>query len=147
RWDSSRGPAGDQLVQMATAPDDPKHLYAAGYHSLAESHDGGVHWTPRKAPMEGSPVTSLMPLSGGMLLAGTATGLYRASETGTWLLVANGSFQSIQRSPNNAIAAITGAGAMVSTDNGQAWMNCGNAGEGPWYGVSFDLDKSHQSEV
>ena len=153
RWESARGPAGDQLVQMATAPDDPKHLYAAGYHSLAESRDGGIHWTPRKPPVEGSPVTSLMPLPAGMLLVGTASGLYRASETGAWLLVASGSIQSIQGSPNNAITAITGAGAMVSTDKGQAWINCGNPREGsaqdvgPWYGVSFDLGKNHQSDV
>jgi photosystem II stability/assembly factor-like uncharacterized protein len=147
RWDSSRGPAGDQLVQMATAPDDPKHLYAAGYHSLAESRDGGIHWISRKAPIEGSPVTSLMPLPGGILLAGTSSGLYRASETGAWLLVASGSIQSIQHSPGSAITAITKSGAMASTDNGQAWMNCGNAGEGPWFGVAFDLDKSHRSEV
>src|SRR6185437_13545558 len=64
RWEHASGPAGDELVRMASAPDDAKRVYAAGYHGLFESRDSGQHWTARKMPSD-SPVTSLMPLHGG----------------------------------------------------------------------------------
>jgi photosystem II stability/assembly factor-like uncharacterized protein len=140
RWENARGPAGDELVQMATAPDDPKRLYAAGYHGLSESRDAGLHWTARKVPAEGSPVAALMPLPGGVLLAGTASGLFRSAEGGAWASMAGGGIQSFQRSPGNAVAALTGTGALMSTDAGLTWHACGDAGvKGSWYGLAFDM--------
>ncbi len=140
RWDSAKGPAGDQLVQMATAPDDPKRLYAAGYHGLSESRDGGLHWTSLKSPVEGSPVAALLPRTHGVLLAGTASGLFRKTDGGAWTSVASGAVQSIQQSPGDVVAALTATGALVSTDDGAAWKACGNAGsQGAWYGLAFNL--------
>lgn len=144
RWEHAGGPNGDELVQMATAPDDPKHLYSAGYHGLFESRDGGQHWTIRKPPGDGYPVAALMPLPGGVLLTGTTTGLYRTVAEGTWAKVANdgiqpGNFQSIQRSAG-FVAALTKWGALVSEDAGQTWRSCGDAGpKGSWYGLAFDM--------
>jgi photosystem II stability/assembly factor-like uncharacterized protein len=146
RWVQAGGPAGDELVQMATAPDDPKRLYAAGYHGLFESRDGGQHWTSRKLPSEGSPVVALMPLPGGVLLSGTASGLFRSAADGAgWTKVSGegvppGNFLPIQRSGKNMLSALTGNGASVSTDAGMSWKSCGDAGpKGSWYGLAFDL--------
>jgi photosystem II stability/assembly factor-like uncharacterized protein len=147
RWVQAGGPAGDELVQMATAPDDPKRLYAAGYHGLYESRDGGLHWTSRKAPSDGSTVTALMPLPGGALLVGTAAGMFRGMDGTAWAQVAeglqSGNVQSIQHSAANVVAALTGSGALVSTDSGATWRACGDAGpKGSWYGLAFDMQAS-----
>jgi photosystem II stability/assembly factor-like uncharacterized protein len=124
---------------MATAPDDPKRLYAAGYHGLFESRDGGQHWTARKMPSE-SPVVALMPLRGGTILAGTATGMFRASETGGWTSVTDTAIQAIQRSSQDVVAALTPTGGLVSLDAGVTWTSCGDAGpKGSWNGLAFDM--------
>ncbi len=139
RWEHASGTAGDELVQMATAPDDPKRLYAAGYHSLSESRDGGQHWIPLKSPSGGSPVVALMPLRGGVLLAGTSLGMFRGTESGAWTSVTDGRIQSIERSPGNVVAALTGTGGLVSRDDGVTWKSCGEAGpKTAWYGLAFD---------
>lgn len=143
RWVEAGGPAGDELVRMATAPDDPKRLYAAGYHGLYESRDGTQHWTPLKSPSQ-SPVVALMPLPGGVLLAGTASGMFRIVDGGSWVAVArdgtDSGILSIQRSAGNVVAALAGTGALVSSDSGVTWKACGDAGpKGPWYGLSFDI--------
>lgn len=139
RWDHAGGPAGDELVRMATAPDDPKRLYAAGYHGLFESRDGGQHWTARKMPSD-SPVVALLALRGGMLLAGTASGMFRGSETGAWTSVTGVSIQAIQRSSENVVAALTSTGGLVSLDAGVTWKPCGDAGpKGAWNGLAFDM--------
>jgi photosystem II stability/assembly factor-like uncharacterized protein len=130
---------GDDTVQMATAPDDPKRLYAAGYHSLSESRDGGQHWTALRIPSESSPIVALAPLPGGVLLAGTASGLFRSAEGATWTMAAGDGVQAIQRSPGDAVAVLTAKGALVSMDAGLTWKACGDAGsQGSWYGLAFD---------
>jgi photosystem II stability/assembly factor-like uncharacterized protein len=139
RWVHSGSPAGDELVQMAAAPDDEKHLYAAGYHGLFESRDGGQSWTARKTPAEAVAVTNLMPLPGGVLLAGTPTGLFRSSEGGTWTTASGGTVQLLQRSARNVVTVLTPAGAQVSTDDGVSWKACGESGlKSTLYGLAFD---------
>ena len=146
RWEHAGGPAGDELVRMATATDDPKRLYAAGYHGLFESRDGGQHWAARKMPSDSSkmpsesPVVALMPLRGGELLAGTASGMFRASETGVWTSVTGTAIQAIQQSSENVIAALTATGGLVSADAGMTWTPCGDAGpKGSLNGLAFDM--------
>ncbi len=148
RWEHAGGPAGDELVQMATAPDDPKHLYAAGYHGISESHDGAQHWTARKVTPDGYPATALMPLPGGVLLAGTTSGLFRSvGPNGVWTKVSGQhNTQSLQQSPGNVVAALTTNGALVSRDLGLTWTSCGNPGtRGAWYGLAFDMLPKSQS--
>jgi photosystem II stability/assembly factor-like uncharacterized protein len=143
RWVHSGSPIGDELVQMASAPDDEKRLYAAGYHGLFESRDGGQSWAARKTPTEAAPVTALMPLPGGVLLAGTATGLFRSSEAGTWTSATSGTVQLLQLSARNVVTVLTPAGAQVSTDNGVSWKTCGDAGlKSTLYGLAFDATSS-----
>ena len=139
RWVHAGGPAGDEMVQMAAAPDDPSRLYAAGYHGLFESRDAGQSWSVRKSPAEGSPVSALLPLPGGVLLAGTAAGLFRGAEGATWTPVMPGAIQSLQRSGGKAVAVLTSTGARVSRDEGVSWKACGEVGSGgAWYGLAFD---------
>lgn len=141
RWVRAGGPSGDELVQMATAPDDAKVLYAAGYHGLFESHDGGLTWVARKGPGDGAQVTSLMPLAGGELLAGTASGVFRSDGAG-WTKTAGGSVQSMQRSGGHMVAALTQTGGLRSSDDGRTWTACGDAGaKGVWYGLAFDTPR------
>ena len=147
RWERAGAPAGDELVRMATAPDDPKLLYAAGYHGLFESRDGGQHWTTRKTPSD-SPVVALMALRGGELLAGTASGMFRASETGAWSSVTSAPIQSIQKSSDTMLAALTASGGLVSTDAGTTWTPCGDAGpKDSWNGLAFDIAGSSSHPV
>lgn len=143
RWVHAGGPAGDELVQMAAAPDDAKHLYAAGYHGLFESRDGGVTWVTRKSPGDSTQVTALLPLTGGVLLAGTASGLFRTADAMNWNLAAGGSIQSMQQSGGRLVTALTSMGGMRSDDAGATWKPCGSAGvQGSWYGLSFDARNS-----
>ncbi len=143
RWEHAAAPPGDELVQMATAPDDPTRLYAAGYHGVSESKDGGQHWLSRKNP-EGYAVGTLMPLPGGVLLAGTTAGLFRSVNGEPWSKVSPLAIQaggrSIQRSGGNVVAALTATGALVSRDSGVSWKACGELdAKGPWYGLAFDM--------
>ncbi len=144
RWVHSGSPSGDELVRMATAPDDEKRLYAAGYHGLFESRDGGQSWAPRKTPADAAAVTALMPLPGGVLLAGTATGLFRSAEAGTWTQRAtSGTVQLLQLSSRNVVTVLTPTGAQVSADNGITWKACGEAGlKSTLYGLAFDVTSS-----
>jgi photosystem II stability/assembly factor-like uncharacterized protein len=143
RWERAGGPAGDELVQMATAPDDPKRLYAAGYHGLFESRDAGQHWTARKMPGGGSPVVALMPLANGVLLAGTAAGMFRSTDGAGWTSVSDSGVQAgvqaIQRSAGKVVTAVTAGGGMASMDEGMTWNRCGATNpEGSWYALAFD---------
>ncbi len=138
RWTRGGSPAGDQVVRIAAAPDDPKRVFAAGYHGLFESKDGGNTWTARKSPTE-SAITSLLPLPGGALLAGTAAGLFRTGADGAWKSSATESIQSLHQSSGNTVTALTATGGMMTTDDGSTWRICGAAGpKASWYGLTFD---------
>jgi photosystem II stability/assembly factor-like uncharacterized protein len=143
RWDKAAIPAGDQLVQMTAAPDDSKRLYAAGYHGISESKDGGLHWTSRPMPQGASAVSALLPLEKGVLLAATSAGLFRSVNGGAWTQVSGEAMQpgtrSLQRSAS-AVAALTKDGAIASLDAGVTWKACGSTGvQGPWYGLAFKM--------
>jgi photosystem II stability/assembly factor-like uncharacterized protein len=143
RWDKAAVPAGDQLVQMTAAPDNPKLLYAAGYHGISESKDGGLHWTSRRMPEGSASVSALLPLPKGVLLAATSSGLYRSADGASWTKVSGEAMQpgtlSLQRS-GSAVAALTNSGAIASMDAGLTWKACGSTGiGGPWYGLAFDM--------
>jgi hypothetical protein len=87
-----------------------------------------------------SPVVALMPLRGGELLAGTASGMFRANEIGAWSSVTSVPIQAIQRSSDDVIAALTATGGLVSTDAGLTWTSCGDAGpQSAWNGLAFDM--------
>ncbi len=161
RWVHQGDPPGDQLLLMAAAPDSPRVLFAAGYHSLFESADGGVSWKARTPPAAGSRITALLPVSTGWLLAGTDEGLFRSTDGGlswTRCMVGNADsmdakkptcaeklcpgtrIDSLRSSGKRMVSALTPAGALASEDGGITWRRCGDpAPTTAWYGLDFDF--------
>ena len=127
---------------MTAVPGSPAQLYAAGYHGLLKSTDGGKTWTQQKAPGIDVRITSLVALATDVLLAGTDKGLYKSTQHG-WVVVPSasemGMVQSVQRSGTATVAALTSSGAYVSTDAAVSWQACASpAPAAVWYGLSFD---------
>ena len=51
RWQRTGGePAGQEIRIMSAAPDQPGTLFAAGYHGLLKSKDGGKTWAESASP-------------------------------------------------------------------------------------------------
>ena len=83
--------AGSQLQVVATAPDQPSTVYAAG-DRLLRSRDGGQTWTDFTPPSTGERhvITSLAVLPGDVLFAADrSTVLRSANGGGTWSAVAS----------------------------------------------------------
>ncbi|MGA3024210.1 MAG: YCF48-related protein [Bryobacteraceae bacterium] len=139
---AGQGIHGNILI-LAASPDHSDTVFAAGYSSLWKSSDGGRKWFQIDAPRAAGRITALLPLPSGALLAGTESGLYRASSSGIWRPVLLGGGPSrvefVQRSGERAIAVITSAGAYVGEDTEGAWTACGPLPErAAWYGLAVD---------
>jgi photosystem II stability/assembly factor-like uncharacterized protein len=138
RWSHTGAPQNDQILLTAAAPDAPKTVYAAGYHNLFESKDGGTAWSIRQLPPGATKVTALLPLAGGSILLGTEAGLYRADSTNNWSQTAAGNVQKLEASGKNQVAVIQ-AGGLISADGGLSWKHCAAAGgNAAWYGLTVD---------
>ena len=140
RWVHTPGPAGDQLLVMAAAADEPDVLYGAGYHGLFASADAGKTWSNRKLPIAGARVTALTPLSAKSIIAGTEQGLFRSADGGfTWSKTADARIDSVRISGKSHLSAVTNRGAIFSEDAGITWKKCGDPAPGStWYGIDFD---------
>jgi photosystem II stability/assembly factor-like uncharacterized protein len=144
RWVHEGDPAGDQLLLMAAVPDNPNVLFAAGYHSLLQSADHGVSWTPRKVPAAGFRITALLPVSARLLLAGTDGGLFRSTDGGlSWTECAQtgcaARIDALRSSGKRMVSALTSGGALASEDGAATWKKCGEPAPGTaWYGLDFD---------
>lgn len=141
RWvHSGNEPTGQQILLMTAAPGQPGTLFAAGYHGLLKSIDGGKTWSAQQSVGEGR-VTALVALDAGALLVATDEGLFRGTGN-NWHAVtpagANG-IHSLQRSGEKIIAALTGNAAFSSGDAGDTWKPCGQPSPSAgWYGLAFD---------
>ena len=143
RWQRTGGePAGQQIRLMTAAPDQPGTLYAAGYHGLLKSKDGGKTWTERPSPSGASHFTSLLALPRDTLLAATDQGLFRSTDGGAWVSVftrATGGVSALELSGNQTVAALGVHGAFASADAGITWRTCGDPSPSTvWYGLAFD---------
>jgi photosystem II stability/assembly factor-like uncharacterized protein len=140
RWVHAGDPPAEQLLLMAAAPDNPRFLFAAGYHALLASADGGRTWSPRKGPSAGARITSLLPVTEKLLLAGTDQGLFRTPDGGlTWTSSTNARVESLRASGRQMVSAIVEHGAIASADEGQSWKKCGDpTPSAAWYGLDFD---------
>jgi len=141
RWLRAGDQPSDQLLMMASAPDNPKSLFAAGYRGVLESADGGRTWSSKRTPPPGTRVTAILPAGDGLLLAGSDAGLFRSSAAG-WVQLAKGTVVSIQHS-GPTYYAWTESGAFSSGTPVAGWNACGDlpsqAGPAPaWYGLAFD---------
>ena len=147
RWRRSGSePAGQQILLMTAVPGSPAQVYAAGYHGLLKSTDGGKTWTPQKGPGTDVRITSLVALATDVLLAGTEKGLYKSTQHG-WVVVPSasemGTVKSVQRSGTATVTALTSRGAYVSTDAAVSWQACTSPSPSAvWYGLTFDTAKA-----
>lgn len=141
RWVHTGEPSTDQLLAVAADPAEAKVLYAAGYHTLLESRDGGITWKAASGP-PGAQVSSLLAVAGGSgttLLAGTGQGVFRRGANQIWEQTSSQSVGQLSRSGANRIVAFGSQGAMVSGDNGATWKSCGQPQTAAtWYGLAFD---------
>jgi photosystem II stability/assembly factor-like uncharacterized protein len=147
RWQRTSEPAGQEIRLMTAAPDQPGTLFAAGYHGLLKSKDGGKTWTERAGPAATAPYTALLALPHETLLAATEHGLFRSTEGSAWQSAATGAasgISSLELSGDSMIAALRGDAAFASTDAGATWTTCGEPAPSTiWYGLAFDTGKAH----
>jgi len=112
----------------AIAIDSNGTIYAA-WDTLFESSDGGESWKPLWAG--GVWIYTILSLSNGIILLGTATGVYRSIDSGnSWLLTgpgpqSSGPFFTVRslkiNSAGQIFAATYGGGVYVSKDSGLTW--------------------------
>ncbi len=142
RWQRSAGEPGQDIRLLTAAPDQPGTLFAAGYHGLFKSSDGGKTWNDKTSLSASTGrLTSLLALSHNVLLAGTDQGLFRSTDGIGWQLAAGarGGINSLERSGDGIVSALTAQGAFASTDAGVTWKACGQpAPDTVWYGLAFD---------
>ena len=142
---------------MSAVPGDPLHIFAAGYHNLFKSGDGGKTWMAQKGPATDSRVTSLLALAPDVLIAGTDQNLYKGqsserSKEIVWTAVGPdggmGGVRSLQRSGNGTLAVLTAHGALVSSDAGGSWQTCVSpAPSSVWYGLALDAETPARKEL
>lgn len=142
RWQRSPSEPGQDIRLLTAAPDQPATLFAAGYHGLFKSMDGGRTWNGKTSIQSSAGhLTSLLALAHGVLLAGTDQGLYRSSDGIGWQLTSgtNGAISMLERSGDGAVAAMGPLGAWATTDAGATWRACGEPQPSTiWYGLAFD---------
>jgi photosystem II stability/assembly factor-like uncharacterized protein len=123
---------------LAVAPDNPKTVYAGDLRDVYRSTDAGASW--ERLPAPGGAAAALAALPGGVLLAGTPSGLYRSFGRTGWTRTLDGPVERVQLSAT-ASAAIVGGRAFRGDETGANWVACGALpGKASWYGLAFDRD-------
>jgi photosystem II stability/assembly factor-like uncharacterized protein len=143
RWQRGAETQGQEIRLLTAAPDQASTVYAASYHGLLKSKDGGKTWTEKQSPPPGGRITALLALEHETLLAATAEGLYRSTNGGNWASAGiAGDIVSIEGTGDHLVAAFNAHGAFASSDAGVRWRTCGEPDSGAvWYGLSFDTGK------
>ena len=145
RWShAGEEPAGQEILAMSAVPEQPATLFAAGYHGVMKSVDGGKSWVTEKAlsgAADAGHITSLVALNASTLLIATERGVFRSAGA-SWLPVTPAGLyrvQSLQRSGKSTVAALAGQKAFVSADGGVEWKECAEPSPtAVWYGLAFD---------
>lgn len=143
RWSHAGDePAGQEILSMSAVPDQPATLFAAGYHGVLKSVDGGKTWAAQKEPSGAAGrITSLVALNATTLLIATDRGIFRDAGA-AWQPVTGAGLdrvQTLQRSGKNTVAALAGRKAFVSFDGGGQWKECNEPSPtAVWYGLAFD---------
>lgn len=145
RWShAGEEPAGQEILSMSAVPDQPATLFAAGYHGVLKSVDGGKNWVAQKEPPDAAGagrITSLVALNATTLLIATDHGVFRDTDTAWQPVTPSGLYrvQSLQRSGKSIVAALAGQKAFVSADGGLEWKECGSPSpSAAWDGLAFD---------
>ena len=146
RWEHTGGDGEGREIRVMTAvPDHPGELFAAGYHGLLKSKDGGKSWTGSAGPSPAGQLTALLALPHGTLLAGTGQGLFRSTDGDGWQAAsgAEGGISSLELSGDRTVAALGPHSAFASADAGVTWKKCGDPSPSTiWYGLAFDPGSS-----
>ncbi|HWE48500.1 MAG TPA: hypothetical protein VG273_01850 [Bryobacteraceae bacterium] len=150
RWShAGEEPAGQEILAMSAVPDQPATLFAAGYHGVLKSVDGGKSWVIQKELHQGDAsdpavtgrINSLVALNASTLLIATDRGVFRSGGA-AWQPVTPAGLvrvQSLQQSGKNTVAALAGQKAFASSDGGMDWKECGQPSPtAVWYGLAFD---------
>jgi photosystem II stability/assembly factor-like uncharacterized protein len=146
RWQRGGAALGQEVRLLTAAPDTPGILFAAGYHGLLKSKDGGKTWTETPAPAGGR-LNALLALPHDTLLAATEQGVFRSKAGGGWDAAATGragDVISFELSGTQTVAALSPHGAFASVDAGATWKKCGEPAPATvWYGLAFDSPSTH----
>jgi photosystem II stability/assembly factor-like uncharacterized protein len=146
RWQRSAGEPGQDFRLLTASPDQPGMLFAAGYHGLFKSSDGGKTWNGKITFPEGvGHLRSLLALPHNVILAGTDQGLYRSTDGLGWKMAdgPGGVINSLERSGVHVVSVLSTQGAFASTDSGMTWKSCGEPSPSAvWYGLAFDNDQA-----
>jgi photosystem II stability/assembly factor-like uncharacterized protein len=146
RWQRFAGEPGQDIRFLTSAPDQPQTLFAAGYHGLFKSVDGGKTWNGKTSLTAGAGhVSALLALPGNVLLAGTDQGLFRSTDGVGWQLAAGvaGGINLLELSGDHMVSALSAHGAFVSSDAGVKWKACSEpAPSTSWYGLVFDNSRT-----
>jgi photosystem II stability/assembly factor-like uncharacterized protein len=146
RWVRSAGEAGQDIRFLTAAPDQPQTLFAAGYHGLFKSIDGGKTWNGKTSLTAGAGhVTALLALPRNVVLAATEQGLFRSTDGVGWQLAGGVTsvINSLALSGDHMVSALSAHGALVSMDAGVTWKACGEpAPSTAWYGLAFDSGRT-----
>ena len=152
--------ADENILATAIAPGDQRIVYIATPHGIQKSGDRGLTWRALRTPPLADRITDLTILQGTsvleskpVMLAGTSLGLFRSENDGaTWTRAVylrsgrSGPLPSLigpqvkllQRSGDNGVGVVTGAGAFFSTDQGVSWTACPVPLESAhWYGIAL----------
>jgi len=147
RWQRSAGESGQDIRFLTAAPDQPQTLFAAGYHGLFKSTDGGKTWNGKTSfallgnTAGAGHLTALLALPRNVLLAGTDQGLFRSTDGVGWQMAGGivSSINSLELSGDHTVSALSARGALVSTDAGTTWRACAEPTPSTaWYGLAFD---------
>ena len=146
RWERTGGEPSIRL--MTAAPDQPGTLYAAGYHGLLKSKDGGKTWSEKASQVPGGQITSLLALPHDIVLAASGQGVFRSTtDVGGWQMAATGAtagISALELSGDQTVTALSAHGAFASADAGVTWKTCGEpASSTVWYGLAFDAPGTH----
>jgi photosystem II stability/assembly factor-like uncharacterized protein len=146
RWQRSASERGQDFRLLTAAPDQPGTLFAAGYHGLFKSSDGGKTWNGKITFLEGvGHLRSLLALPHNVVLAGTDQALYRSTDGIGWKKAAGpgGVINFLERSGDRTVSVLSTQGAFASTDAGVTWRACGEPAPSTiWYGLAFDSDQA-----
>jgi photosystem II stability/assembly factor-like uncharacterized protein len=146
RWQRFAGESGLDIRFLTAAPDQPQTLFAAGYHGLFKSIDGGKTWTGKTSLTAGAGhVSALLALPRNLLLAGTDQGLFRSADGVGWQLASGvpGGIKSLELSGDHMLSALSPHAAFISSDSGATWKACGEpAPSTAWYGLTFDSSRT-----
>lgn len=128
------GTAAKVVGQVLPSPSTDWKVYAATKdQGLFVSTDAGTNWKPLGSGLP-KQVNRILALPGNVLIAGTATGLYRSTNDGTaWAAVGPAgasvaTLASLATTPTRLLAGTTAGAILVSSDGGATWIAATRAG-------------------